>query len=121
MGLEGIALINDDVRSDNLCFFDQRMGLVDLSQALRCSPLNDLSYVTSFLPLEGGPDPYEVMPQSADWAAYRSGAFALRMIKDTDAPDWLNKVFLRLTIITLKWAENALELPAWDGRDWQEI
>ena len=119
--LEGEALVHDDVRSDNLCFFDKRMVLVDWSQALRGSPLHDLSYVISLLPLEGGPDPYEVMPQSGDWAAYRSGAFAWRMIKDTDAPDWLNKVFQRVTIITLKWAAKALELPAWDGKDWQEI
>ena len=119
--LEGDALVHDDVRSDNLCFFDKRMVLVDWSQAQRGSPLHDLSYVISFLPLEGGPDPYKIMPEGGDWAAYRSGQFALRATKETNAPAWLHKVFQRLVIITLKWAASSLKLPTWDGKDWQEI
>jgi hypothetical protein len=119
--LEGDALVHGDVRSDNLCFFDRRMILVDWSQAQRGSPLLDLSSVITTLPLEGGPDPVTIMPHNGDWAAYRSGQIALRTLKDTDAPMWLNKVFQRLTIITLRWATTALKLPTWDGKDWREI
>ena len=85
------------------------------------SPLHDLSYVSSFLPLEGGPDPQQVMPEAGDWAAYRSGGFALRAIKDTEAPDWLRRVFYRLVVITLQWAASSLKLPAWDGKEWRSI
>lgn len=119
--LEGDALVHDDVRSDNLCFLATRMVLVDWSQARRGSPQHDLSYVISTLPLEGGPDPYRIMPDGGDWAAYRSGQFAQRAIHDAQAPDWLKKVFQRLTVITLKWAANSLNLPPWDGKDWREI
>ena len=119
--LEGDALVHDDVRSDNLCFFDKRMVLVDWSQARRGSPLHDLSFVLSTLPLEGGPDPYKILPEGGDWAAYRSGQFALRATKEIHAPAWLIKVFQRLVIITSKWAASSLKLPTWDGKDWREI
>ena len=84
--LVGDALVHDDVRSDNLCFFDNRMVLVDWRQARRGNAQHDLSYVISFVPLEGGPNPHKIMPESGNWAAYRSGQFALRATQDTNAP-----------------------------------
>ena len=121
VNLEGDALVHGDVRSDNLCFLDRRMILVDWSNAQRGSPLHDLSSVITTLPLEGGPDPATIMPHHGDWAAYRSGQIALRTVKDADAPLWLHNVFQRITVIALQWATTALKLPAWDGKDWREI
>ncbi|MEM7132029.1 MAG: hypothetical protein AAF702_37310, partial [Chloroflexota bacterium] len=97
------------------------MVLVDWSQARRGSPQHDLSYVLSTLHLEGGPDPYTIMPDGGDWAAYRSGQFALRAMHETGVPDWLKKVFQRLTVITMTWAVQSLELPTWQGKNWREI
>ncbi len=119
--LAGDVLVHGDVRSDNLCFVDGRMILVDWSNAHRGSPFDDLSLVISTLPLEGGPEPASIMPDQGEWAAYRSGQMALRTIQDTNAPLWLHHVFQRITIITLQWAATALNLPAWDGKDWREI
>jgi hypothetical protein len=66
--LAGSALVHGDVRSDNVCFVGDRTVLVDWSEALRGHPYHDLTTALSTLPLEGGPDPFDILPEGGAWA-----------------------------------------------------
>ncbi len=126
--LAGDSLVHNDVRSDNLCFLATRMVLVDWGGALRGHRQHDLAAALSTLPLEGGPDPFEVMPEGGSWAAYHAGRSARRacvpsagLASTTQAPQWFRKVLLRIAAICLAWAARALDLPPWTGVHWREI
>ena len=123
-GLEvaGTALVHDDVRSDNLCFIGERIVLVDWSQAFRGHPDHDRAEVLPGLVLEGGPEPYEQMPEGGGWAARGSAAMAQRALTEAgDRPEWLIEVFMRLAAINLRWAARCLDLPLPDGTNWRAI
>ncbi|TCC26600.1 phosphotransferase [Kribbella speibonae] len=117
----GDALVHNDVRSDNLCFVDRRVVLVDWAQAVRGNPQQDLALALSTLPLEGGPDPYGVFPDGGLWAAHIAGQCVRRAVHETQAPEWLRTVFQRIAVICLSWASRSLDLPPWTGRHWSEI
>ncbi len=121
LSLQGDALVHGDVRSDNLCFQEDRTVLVDWSNACRGRPDQDLAAVASTLPLEGGPDPVTVMPAGGGWAAYHAGLASRRAYRDERAPEWLRLVLQRLAAINLKWASQALDLPPWTGVDWRDV
>ncbi len=74
------------VCSDNLCFLGERMVLVDWGGALRGHPQHDLATALSTLPLEGGPDPFDVLPEGGTWAAYLAARSARRAYRDAQAP-----------------------------------
>jgi hypothetical protein len=121
LSLAGEALVHGDVRSDNVCFLGERMVLVDWSGASRGNPLLDKALVAGSIPLEGGPDPFDVMPDGGLFAAHQSGFLAWRALHPSEAPNWLVKVFLRMALIQMRWAAQALDLPPWTGLDWREI
>ena len=122
LDLSGEALVHNDVRSDNVCFQGERVIFVDWSDACRGSPRYDLANLLGGVVLEGGPDAYEVMPDGGSFAAWRGAELARRALDETStAPRWLIRVFRRTAIINLRWATKCLDLPAWDGPDWQEI
>lgn len=121
LSLAGEALVHGDVRSDNVCFVGERMVLVDWSGASRGNPLLDKALVAGSIPLEGGPDPFDVMPDGGLFAAHQSGFLAWRALHPSGAPNWLVRVFLRLAVIQMRWAAQALDLPPWTGIDWREI
>jgi len=75
----------------------------------------------STLPLEGGPDPFDVLPGGGDWAALIAGRTARRAARDQDVPPWLRKVLRRIAAICLDWAARALDLPPRGGPSWQAI
>lgn len=119
--VDGDALVHNDVRSDNLCFLDRRVVLVDWAQAVRGNPQQDLASALATLPLEGGPDPFGVLPDGGPWAAHIAGWYALRATHETQAPQWLRTVFQRIAAICLNWASCSLDLPPWSGPHWSEI
>jgi aminoglycoside phosphotransferase (APT) family kinase protein len=119
--LAGSVLVHGDVRSDNVCFVGERTVLVDWSQALRGHPLHDLTTALSTLPLEGGPDPFDILPEGGAWAAYHAGRSARRAYRETKAPDWFRIVLKRISTICLTWAARSLDLPRWNGLHWSEI
>lgn len=119
--LAGDALVHNDVRSDNLCFVGERMVLVDWGSALRGNPHHDLAAALSTLPLEGGPDPFDVLPAGGSWAAYHAARSARRAYRETEAPEWLGRVLRRISTICLRWAARSLDLPRWTGPHWSEI
>ncbi len=119
--LPGDSLVHNDVRSDNLCIIDERVVLVDWGGALRGNRQQDLAAALSTLPLEGGPDPFDVMPEGGAWAAYLAGLSARRAYREREAPPWFRKVLQRIAVICLSWAARSLALPTWSGSDWRQI
>lgn len=74
--VDGDAVIHLDVRSDNLCTVDGRAVLVDWNFVSFASPDLDLAGWACSLALEGGPKPWELLPDSPGFAAFVSGIFA---------------------------------------------
>jgi hypothetical protein len=120
--LSGDTLVHHDVRSDNVCFRDDRVILVDWSEARRGSPRYDLANFLTGCALEGGPDPFDVMPDGGALAAWMGGRAARRALHETDrAPAWLIRVIKRMANLNLQWATRSLGLPAWDGPNWHDV
>ena len=117
----GEALVHNDVRSDNLCFLGRRVIFVDWAQAFRGNPEYDVATAASTLPLESGPDPYDVLPDGGRWAALLAGRYVLRALREPDLPDWFRRVLQRIAVICLTWASRSLDLPRWDGPTWNQI
>jgi hypothetical protein len=73
---DGDDLLHLDVRSDNLCF---RGGLAILVDWNWCSTGNADLDVAAWLPslaVEGGPQPWEVLPAAGEYAAFLAGVWA---------------------------------------------
>jgi hypothetical protein len=73
---DGDDLLHLDVRSDNLCFRDGAAILVDWNW---CTTGNADLDVAAWLPSlanEGGPQPWEVLPEAGDYAALLTGVWA---------------------------------------------
>jgi aminoglycoside phosphotransferase (APT) family kinase protein len=125
--LAGNALVHNDVRSDNLCFVGERVVLVDWGGALRGHRHHDLAASLTTLPLEGGPEPFDVLPEGGAWAAYHAARSARRAYLPAglngkeQAPEWFRKVLQRIAAICLSWAARSLDLPPWTGLHWSEI
>jgi hypothetical protein len=120
--LSGDALVHHDVRSDNVCFRGDRVILVDWSEARRGSPRFDLANFLTGCALEGGPDPFDVMPDGGALAAWLGGRAAKRAVHEAErAPAWLIRVMKRMAIVDLQWAARSLGLPALDGPSWQDV
>jgi len=72
--------------------------------------------------MEGGPDPYDVLPDAGSFAAWRAAEFANRAATHKSAvPDWIVDVFKRIALIDLDWAVRCLDLPPRPGIDWRAI
>jgi hypothetical protein len=76
--LGGDDLLHFDVRSDNLCFVGDRAILVDWNLACRGNGRFDVAFWLPSLRLEGGPEPWEVLPDAGLLAAAVAGFFAAR-------------------------------------------
>jgi hypothetical protein len=72
----GTALCHLDVRSDNLCFRDGKAVLVDWNWASLANPDLDLAAWLPSLHVEGGPPPWEVLPDAGGLAAFLAGVWA---------------------------------------------
>ena len=126
--LAGESLVHGDVRSDNLCFVGKRMVLVDWGSARRGHRHHDLAAALTTLPLEGGPEPFEIFPDGGAWAAYhaaRNGRRGCRALSGGNGqqatPAWLQQVLRRMSAISLDWAVRALDLPPRDGPHWNAL
>src|SRR5262249_15761926 len=76
--LDREALIQNDVRSDNLCITSDRVVLVDWNLACRGNGDLDTAFWLPSLQAEGGPAPEEVVAIAAELTAVVSGFFAAR-------------------------------------------
>jgi aminoglycoside phosphotransferase (APT) family kinase protein len=110
--LDGQDLIHLDLRSDNLCFTDERVVLVDWNFACRGQRSLDLALWLPSLTLEGGPLPDAVLPGCAEYAAAWSGVLAhgAPLPAPTGAPTV--RAFQRRQLdVALPWACRTLGLP----------
>jgi Phosphotransferase enzyme family len=76
--LAGDSLVHLDVRSDNLCLRDGEVLLVDWNLACVGNPLLDVAFWLPSLTLEGGPQPWELLPDTQGLVALVAGYFASR-------------------------------------------
>jgi hypothetical protein len=111
--LAGEELLHLDVRSDNLCFLDGRVLLVDWNHACVGNALLDLVAWLPSLHLEGGPTPWELVPNSRGFAALMAGFFASRagLPPPPTAPN-VREFQRRQAEVALGWAARELDLPA---------
>jgi hypothetical protein len=112
----GDDLVHFDVRSDNLCFRDDRVLLVDWNFAARGNGVLDIAAWLPSLHSEGGPLPEALLPDAPEWAATMSGFFACRagLAPIPNAPR-VRQVQLSQLRSALPWAVRALGLPPLDG------
>jgi hypothetical protein len=76
--IDGDAVLHLDVRSDNLCIAERGAVLVDWNQACIGNPELDVAAWLPSLRLEGGPEPDEILPGAAGFAALLAGFFGCR-------------------------------------------
>jgi hypothetical protein len=109
--LAGHALVHLDVRSDNLCLDGDRVVLVDWNFASVGNPLLDVVAWLPSLRLEGGPEPWELVPDSRGLAALIAGFFASRagLPPPATAPT-VREFQRRQAEIALPWAARELDL-----------
>ena len=114
--LDGAALLHNDVRSDNLCFADGRVVLVDWNWACRGNPKLDIAAWLPSLALEGGPAPDEILPGEGELASFVAGFYAAHAgLPPLSGRPTLRAFQLDMLRESLAWAARALGLPAPDG------
>jgi hypothetical protein len=74
--VHGDALLHLDVRSDNLCIADGRAVLFDWNWACLGNPEVDIACWVPSLAREGGPAPWELLPDRAEYGAWLAGFWA---------------------------------------------
>ena len=122
LDLRGSGLVHNDVRSDNVCFLRDRVVLVDWSDARRGVAGFDLANLLQTLPLEGGPEPQDILPDAAPFAAWRAGEMINRASgRYGTSPPWLVKVMMRLALIDLRWSATAIGLNVSPLRHWRTV
>jgi len=106
---EGEALLHLDVRSDNFCFRDGRALLVDWNWASVGNADLDVGAWLPSLTLEGGPDPWEVLPGAGEIAAFVAGVWAavVGLPPPATAPN-VREFQLRQLEVALAWCEREL-------------
>jgi Phosphotransferase enzyme family len=114
--LSGEELVHGDVRSDNLCFVENRVVLVDWNLAGRGNGTLDIAGWLPSLHLEGGPLPDAILVAPPGWAALISGYFAMRAgLPAEQASPRIRELQHAQLRVALPWAVRALGLPPLDG------
>jgi len=109
--LSGDALLHLDVRSDNLCLRGEQVLLVDWNFACVGNPLIDLVAWLPSLRLEGGPEPWELVPDSHGLAALLAGFFASRAgLPPPETAPTVREFQRRQATVALEWAARELGL-----------
>lgn len=111
--LDGEALLHLDLRSDNLCIREGRVLLVDWNHACTGNPAIDVVAWAPSLRLEGGPEPWDLVPESGGLAALIAGFFAARAGLPAPATAPAVRMFQRRQAeVALPWAARELGLAA---------
>jgi hypothetical protein len=110
---EGDVLVHADLRSDNLCLLDDgRVVLVDWNNACRGQAGIDVTFWAPSLTLEGGPDPWDLVPDAAlHHVSFLAGYFADRAPQPPipDAPG-VRPFQLAQLRVALPWFARILDL-----------
>jgi hypothetical protein len=109
--LDGNSLLHLDVRSDNLCFVDSRVKLVDWNLAHAGNPAIDVAFWLPSLALEGGPQPWEVLAGAGPFASVVAGFFACRAgLEPPPGAPTVRDFQRRQLEVALPWAARELGL-----------
>ncbi len=107
--LDGDAVVHLDVRSDNLCTLDDRAVLVDWNFVSFAAPELDLAAWACSLALEGGPPPWELLPDSPGFAAFLSGIFgATAGLPPPETAPTVREFQARQLAVALDWVDRDL-------------
>lgn len=114
--IQGDALLHLDVRSDNICFVDDRALLIDWNNACLGNPDLDIAGWLPSLAAEGGPLPETILPDSGVLAATLSGYMASKagLPRIPNAPH-VRDIQLTQAKTALPWTIRELGLPPLDG------
>jgi hypothetical protein len=106
---KGDALLHFDVRSDNLCFREGRALLVDWNWLTTGNPDLDLAAWLPSVTLEGGPDPWEVLPGAGGMAVCVAGVWAALVgLPPPETAPTVREFQLRQLDVALTWCEREL-------------
>ena len=109
---EGNALVHLDVRSDNICFRDDRAVLIDWNNACSGNPDLDIAFWLPGLRHEGGPPPRDILADAGHLASYVTGYFASRAgLPDLPHTPLVRKLQRAHLITGLEWTIQELGLP----------
>lgn len=109
--VDGDDLLHLDVRSDNLCFRDGTAVLVDWNWCCTGRAEFDVAAWLPSLAFEGGPKPWEVLPQAGGYAAFLAGIWAavVGLPPPPTAPTVRDQQRRQLEV-ALAWCERELSL-----------
>ena len=114
--LDGDALVHGDVRSDNICFVEERVVFIDWNEAAAGNPVFDVAFWLPSLALEGGPAPDEIAPRYpgiAGLASVVASYFAARAgLPPLPGAPRVRPLQLAQLRVALPWALRELSLPA---------
>jgi aminoglycoside phosphotransferase (APT) family kinase protein len=109
--LKGDELMHFDVRSDNLCFRNGSAVLVDWNIACAGNGRFDVAFWLPSLRLEGGPEPWEVLPDAGELAAAVAGFFAVRAgLPPPEGAPTVREFQRRQLEVALPWAARELRI-----------
>jgi hypothetical protein len=107
----GDALCHLDVRSDNLCFRDGGALLVDWNWASLANPVLDIAAWLPSLRVEGGPAPWEVLPDAGGLAAWLAGVWAAVVgLPPPETAPYVRALQRAQLEVALEWLERELDL-----------
>jgi hypothetical protein len=107
--VDGDAVVHLDVRSDNLCTLEGRAVLVDWNFVSFAAPELDLAAWACSLALEGGPPPWELLPDSPGFAAFVSGIFAaVAGLPPPETAPTVREFQARQLAVALDWLDREL-------------
>jgi hypothetical protein len=109
--IRGVGLCHLDVRSDNICFRGGNAVLVDWNWTSLANPDLDLAAWLPSLRVEGGPPPWELLPDSGGLAAWIAGVWAavVGLPPPETAPNVRELQRVQLAV-ALEWLERELAL-----------
>lgn len=110
--VDGDAVTHLDVRSDNLCTLNGRAVLVDWNFVSFAAPDLDLAAWACSLTLEGGPLPWELLPNSPGFAAFIAGIFAATAgLPPPDTAPTVREFQAQQLAVALDWIDRELPPP----------
>jgi thiamine kinase-like enzyme len=108
--VDGDALVHLDVRSDNLCTLEGRALLVDWNWLSFAAPEMDLVGWACSLALEGGPQPWELVPAQPELAALLAGVFAATAgLPPPETAPTVREFQVAQLAVALDWVDRELE------------
>lgn len=112
--LEGDSLVHTDVRSDNVCFLNEKTYLIDWNWTVRGNPKFDIVTWLPSLHAEGGPPPWTFGIDEPALITAFAGFLANNAHKKNGSHknwDAIQALRLRLLKSALPWAVKVLNLP----------